>query len=170
MSITGFRELCSATIILLLGAVGLFSQGIYIGSGFLMLSTIFLIYRTERVANKKGLDRDRKVIMPLLKNTVFLSLVGLAAVLSTVPGYLSVIVITSFSLLILTKLSLREKLNRSYTLKFGYTEIGIAGSASVLLSGINFYFGFYCALLIVTLSGYQLIELVYRSIDLKSRI
>lgn len=145
-------------------------QNVYIIAGLTALVSVIVFRETVRTGNKKGLDRDLKVLLPLQRNMLFLGLVGLTGLISTVPLYLSASSLFAFSLLMLTQSSIRNRLNRTYEMTFGDIEIGLAAGITLLLSGFNVYFGFYGALLILGLSVYQLAELLVRSLDIRSRI
>ena len=145
-------------------------RGLLIGSGITGLATVFLYLKTSRKANRQGMNRERKVTVPLLGNIVFLTLVAAAVSIPTVPKYLAVTVVSSFSLLLLTHLSLKERLNHTYELTFGAVEIGLAASLTILLSGINSYFGFYGSALLLILAIYQELALLSEPLELRSRI
>lgn len=145
-------------------------RGLLIGSGLTGLATVFLYLKTSKKANRQGMNKERKVTVPLLGNTVFLTLVAAAVSIPTVPKYLSVTVLSGFSLLLLTHLSLKERLNHTYELTFGPVEIGLAASLTILLSGINSYFGFYGSALLLILTIYQELALLSEPLELRSRM
>lgn len=145
-------------------------SGFYIVSGFTALASVIIFRETVRTGNKKGLDRDLKVLLPLQRNMLFLGLVSLTSFISTVPAYLAISTLFSFSLLMSTHSSIRNRLNRTYEMTFGDIEIGLAAGITLLLSGVNAYFGFYGTLMIAGLSVYQLGELLVRSLGIRSRI
>ncbi len=166
----GFKTLYLSTFALLLVTAITSVRGLLIASGLLGLLSVFSYLRTSRKANREGMNRKRKVTVPLLKNTVFLTLAALAVNIQSVPKYLSISALSIFALLLLTELSLKEKLNHTYELTFGPVEFGLAASLTVLLSGINSYFGFYGSALLLMLAVYQEIALIAEPLELRSRI
>ncbi len=165
----GFRILYLSTFVLLLATVFTSVRGLLILSGISGLATVFIYLRTSRKANRQGMNRERKVVVPLLKNTVFLTLVATAVSIPTVPKYLSITVLSAFALLLLTRSSLKERLNHTYELIFGPVEIGLAASLTILLAGINSYFGFYGSALLLILSLYQELALLSEPLNFTSR-
>lgn len=138
-------------------------------AGITAISAIVIYRKTLSIANKQGRDRYTKVSLILQENILFLGLVATAATIPTVPLYLSVISLFSFSLLLLTKLGIRNQLNKTYKLSFESVELGLIASITLLISGLNPHFGFWGVLLIVIVAVYQEAELIIKATDLKKQ-
>lgn len=155
-------SLFTATIIL--------SQINLIAAGIAAISAVLIYRETVTTANKKGKNRDTKVMLITQKNILFLGLIGVAGLISTVPTYLAVISLFSFSLLSLTHSEIKNQLNRTYETTFSHIEIGLIAATTLLISGFNPHFGFWGLLLVTMISAYQEAEIIARSTSLQSRL
>lgn len=164
-----FLGLYIATFSLFIAAV-ILSQINLIASGITALASVLVYRETITTANKKGKNRSTKVMLLTQKNILFLGLIGIASLISTVPTYLAILGLFSFGLLSLTHSDIKNQLNRTYEMTFSHVEIGLIAAVTLLISGFNSHFGFWGLLLVVMVSAYQEAELIARSTDLKSRI
>jgi hypothetical protein len=164
-----FHGLYLVTFLLFIATV-ILSRFNMIVSGVVAISAILVYRETVTTANKKGKDRSIKVMLLTQKNILFLGLIGVAGLISTVPTYLSVLSLFSFGLLSLTHSDIKNQLNRTYEMTFSHVEIGLIAAITILISGFNPHFGFWGLLLVTMVSTYQEAELIARSTDLRSRI
>lgn len=164
-----FLGLYIATFSLFTAAV-ILTQINLIAAGIASIASVLVYRETVTNANKKGKNRDTRVMLITQKNIVFFGLIGVAGLISTVPAYLAVLGLFSFGILSLTHSEIKNQLNRTYEMTFSHVEIGLIAAVTLLISGFNPHFGFWGLLLVVMVSAYQETELIARSTDLRSRI
>lgn len=164
-----FLSLYIATFSLFIAAV-ILAQINLITSGIAAIAAVLAYRETLTAANKEGKNRDIKIMLIGQKNILFLGLIGIAGLISTVPAYIAVLSLFSFGLLSLTHSEIKNQLNRTYEMTFSHIEIGLIVAITLLISGINTHFGFWGLLLVIMVSAYQEAELITKSTDLRSRI